>query len=122
VHHTHQVEDEIVPLRRQGRNPLGHFLFHDTPGAEAGWANIAAGVTAEAALELLGPERPFLGYGFFAELIFGRDRFFHWRDILSGEQGIEDQGFGVLAVEAFVQKGQSLGQLFFLSIEAHPNL
>jgi hypothetical protein len=103
MHQAHQVEDEVVPHRWQGRNPLGHVFFHNATGAETGRANIPAGITAEATLKLLSPKGPFLRYGFFAEFVFRWGCLGYWRNVFPGEQAIEDQGFGVLTVEALAQ-------------------
>jgi hypothetical protein len=79
------MEDKIVPCRRQGGNPLGHVLFHDTAGTEADRANITASITADTAPELLNPDSPFLRYWFFAEIVFWRICFGHWRYVLPRE-------------------------------------
>ncbi len=117
MHQTQQMEDEIVSHRCQGGNPLGHVLFHDAPGAEAGRANITTGITAEATPKLLSPEGPFLRYGSSAKFVLGGGGSGYWRDVFPGEQGIEDQGFGVWTVEAFIHQGQALRQSFFLTID-----
>jgi hypothetical protein len=103
MHQAHQVEDEVVPHRREGRNPLGQIFFHDATGAETCRADIPTGITAEATAKLFSPEGPFIRYGLITEFVIRWSCLEYWRGVFPGEQGIEDQGFGVLTVEAFVQ-------------------